>query len=291
MEAKLIDLDEWEAFGAGGIGQSYFNRTDDSVILKLNSPAWDKEKSEVEVLYSVEVQKLGLPTPTIYEFVTDGQRYGHIDQRIKGKKSLARLLADDPSRIDEMARVMAEMSRTMHTTPCNTDVFEDKVSKYIKGIDLIPCSDEIKEKLRSYMSKMDHSKTCIHGDLQVGNLITADGKYYWIDLGAFGYGDPAMDLGNMYLLLYIMPPQLTKSLFHMEHKDMDRFYRLFLKYYFNGEPSREDMEKIRCSAYVKAGMVLYKFPKIGKLFLPLLEGKMLKFKIIRFLASFAKLEL
>lgn len=36
MEAKQINLNEWETFGGGGFGESFYNKTDDSVILKLN---------------------------------------------------------------------------------------------------------------------------------------------------------------------------------------------------------------------------------------------------------------
>lgn len=33
MEAKIVDLQEWVSFGGGGFGESYYNKTDDSVIL------------------------------------------------------------------------------------------------------------------------------------------------------------------------------------------------------------------------------------------------------------------
>lgn len=291
MEAKSVNLNEWEEFGAGGIGRSYFNKTDDSVILKLNAENWPKEKTELEVIYSQEVQKLGLPTPSVYSFVTDGTRYGHIDQRIKGKKSMARIMSQDPSKIEEFAKVMAQMTRQLNETKCNTEVFQNLVKAYTEAIEAIPCNEDIKKQLRAYMAMMENTDGCLHGDLQPGNVITADGKFYWIDLGGFGYGDPCLDFGNMYLLLYIMPPQLVKSLFHMKHKDFERFFQLYLRYYYGGEPSAEVMEKIKGSAYVKAGIVVGKFPKIGKMILPLLEGKTIKFKLIRFIASFAKIEL
>ena len=37
MQAKLIDLSEWEEFGEGGVGKTYSHKTDDSIILKLNN--------------------------------------------------------------------------------------------------------------------------------------------------------------------------------------------------------------------------------------------------------------
>lgn len=291
MEAKKIDLNEWEEFGAGGIGKTYFNKSDDSVILKLNNINWGKEKTEQEYICSDEVRKLGLPTPAVYEFVTDGERFGHIDERIKGKKSLARIMAEDPSQIEQKARIFARMTRELHNTPCNSEVFHDVVAAYAQGVEQVPCSEKIRQDLRECVAAMEHCKTCIHGDLQPGNLIEAGDKHYWIDLGSFGYGDPCMDLGGMYILIYILPPQLTKALFHMKIKDFEKFFKLVLRYYYDGEPSPQVMKKIEQSARLKAGMMLWKMPKVGKLLLPYLEGKMLKFKIIRFLSSFAKIEL
>ena len=39
MEAKIINLEEWVSSGGGGFGESFYNKTDDSVILKLNKPS------------------------------------------------------------------------------------------------------------------------------------------------------------------------------------------------------------------------------------------------------------
>ena len=52
MKAKMIDLSEWEEFGAGGVGKSYFSKTDDSIILKLNNEGWPEEKALGEYEFS-----------------------------------------------------------------------------------------------------------------------------------------------------------------------------------------------------------------------------------------------
>ena len=45
MKAKQINLQEWESFGGGGYGESFYNKTDDSVILKLNKTSVSAEKA------------------------------------------------------------------------------------------------------------------------------------------------------------------------------------------------------------------------------------------------------
>ena len=70
MNAKTINLQEWEAFGGGGFGTSYYNKTDDSVILKLNSQAYPKTLPEKNScaprrLYGTRYYRSGMNTNLI----------------------------------------------------------------------------------------------------------------------------------------------------------------------------------------------------------------------------------
>ena len=87
MNAKTVNLQEWEPFGGGGFGTSYYNKTDDSIILKLNKSIVSEEKAREEFLHSKAVYDMGIPSAEPYEFVSDGERFGMIVQRIQGKES------------------------------------------------------------------------------------------------------------------------------------------------------------------------------------------------------------
>ena len=124
MEAKIINLEEWVSFGGGGFGESFYNKTDDSVILKLNKPSVSAGKAEDEFLRSKAVFEMGIPSAEPYDFVTDGERYGMTVQRIQGKQSFGRIIANHPERLDEMAGIAAEYAKALHATPCKTDCFD-----------------------------------------------------------------------------------------------------------------------------------------------------------------------
>ena len=111
MEAKQINLNEWETFGGGGFGESFYNKTDDSVILKLNKTSVSARKAQEEFRRSKAVYDMGIPSAEPYEFVTDGERYGMIVQRIQGKESIGRILADHPERLEELAGITAEYAK------------------------------------------------------------------------------------------------------------------------------------------------------------------------------------
>ena len=219
MEAKIVDLQEWVSFGGGGFGESYYNKTDDSVILKLNKPGISASKAEEEFLRSKAVFQMGIPSAEPYEFVTDGQRYGMTVQRIQGKESFGRIIADHPERLEELAGVTAEYAKALHSIPCNTESFDNialRTREMIMANKVIP--DHVKARLAGYLDELEPANTCLHGDLNPCNIITANGKVYWIDLGDFGYGDPLLDFNILSHMSGYGPNPLLKHLFHMDRK-------------------------------------------------------------------------
>lgn len=290
MEAKLIDLSEWQEFGEGGIGVSYSHKYDDSVILKLNNESWPMQKAVDEFRHSKAVFDMGIPCPDVYEVVTDGKRYGFTCQRIKGKKSLSRLVSENPEKMEEYAAEFAALARELHSTPCNTDAVNDTLAiqkEYIDRCTLF--SADVRAKLESIYADFDRgAKTCLHGDLHIGNLIVAGDRKYWIDLGNFSFGDPLMDISNMYLIGYYLPTKMTEDLFHMSMRTYRRFFKIFLRHYYGTTPDAALMEKIRRAAIFRAGLCVAARPASAPLFLPIIKEQRLKFAIVSFLANFAK---
>ena len=233
MEAEVINLDDWYASGRGGYADSYFHKKDESLILKLNFNEYPAEKAYEEYSRSRAVFELGVPCPEPVAFVTDGERYGLISRRIVGKKSLTRIMSEDPSRTDEMARKLAGMAKELHSRPCNTDFFESLSDRYRRAIDRCPqFPDDVREKLRSCLDEMKPCTTCLHYDLHPGNVITAGGSDYWIDLGDFGYGDPDLDFGILIVLSEWTPKMVLDDLLHISRKQCRRFTKLYGEYYY-----------------------------------------------------------
>lgn len=289
MEPVNINLDDWTRFGEGGNGQSYYHKTDDTVMLKLNDTSWSKEKVLAEFNLSKTVHALGVKSPEVFEFVTDGERFGYTAQRIKGKKSFSRMIADDPSRIPELAALFAARSREFHSTPCDTTAFQSALvrrKEMIDNCDAIP--DDVRARLESIFKGFDQDAcTCLHGDFHPGNLIAGEGGEYWIDLGGFAYGDPMFDISSMYMIGHYIPVKALENLFHISRRTFCRFLDEFLKCYYGEELTAEKMEWIKKAAVFRTGLSIASNPKSALVFVPLIRGQKIKFALLSFIVRLA----
>ena len=235
MAYKNIDISTWTQVGEGGVGKTYVHPDDPDILLKVNRASMSDEltvKREVES--SQHVFNLGLSTPRMYDIVRVGDAYGYTFERIKDKKSLSRICADDPSRIGEMAALLAHEGKVLHATPCDTTFFPSHKETALKAIAAADFADTAdRQKMKAFIEGLDDTPTCIHGDYQSGNLIVSgEGKPYWIDLGWFSYGLPMFDIGHLYLLTQVYSQfQRLCDIFHMTREQLLAFWDAFAEVY------------------------------------------------------------
>lgn len=285
MEPELINLEDWERFGEGRNGQSYYHKTDSTIVLKLNDRSWTKEKAHAEFRMSKAVHDLGVKCPEVYRFVTDGERFGYIAQRIKGKKSFSRMIADDPGRIPELASIFAARARELHSTQCDTTGFCSGLERSKAKIDsckAIP--DDVRAMLETIYKEFDATaSTCLHGDFHPGNLISSESGEYWIDLGSFAYGDPMLDIINLYAIGHYTPGNALKELFHIGRRSFCRFADEFIKSYYGDKLDAEMMDRIKRMSLYKVSLSICSTPKSAFMFVPLLRGQNARFKFMSFI--------
>ena len=228
---KRIDLNDYVQTGEGGTSLTYSHK-DGHTLAKLYKPGFEADKEREEFLTARTVFELGIPTPEPYRLVTDGERNGAEYELIKGKRSFARIISQEPERLEEITLTFASMAKELHATKANTARLEsrkEQLRRFYREKDLVP--EEYKQKALRFIDQVPDATTCVHGDMQVGNIITDGKRTLWIDVGEFAYGVPEWDLSILFVMSNLMPSDRVEELFHINHETFLAHWRIFIQAY------------------------------------------------------------
>ena len=242
---RTLDLAQYEEFGASYLSKSY-NSLDGDAMIKVYGANMPPEQVAREKAVARAVMLFGLPTPLVGTLYADGEKTALDFERIQGKRSFSRIIAEEPERLEEITRRFARMCRQLHSTPCDTALFEDRVRLHRDAV--VRCNeltDTEKRRILEFVDRIPAATTCLHGDLQMSNVITADGEDLWIDLGEFGYGFPLLDLGMWYFLTKLNSEANARQLFHLGLAELARIWDIFADEYADAHTAqaREAFER------------------------------------------------
>lgn len=275
-----IELSAWRQTGEGGNGAVYVNDAEPDVLLKVNTIDTSEITIREEFYTTKAVLDAGVPAPQVFEIVQAGEFYGVKCQNIKNKKSFSRLCADDPSSIDARASQMARLLKEYHAKTVEDSPWipsmKQRMLEAAETTALV--GGKAKERLIEFVKTIPESNHLLHGDLQMGNLIMADEKPYWIDLGRASHGIPQFDLGHFFLFCNIFGKKgRVQEIVHMSDKQLVQFWKAFALEY-NG-PDHMDAFIKECRKYAALDIILLgmiqKLTVSERFFLGLLAKKML----------------
>lgn len=238
-----IDLADYIHDGEGANGSSYIHVSDPDVMLKLYKKGIQLQAQD-ELRVARKVYEAGISTPEPGDFVTDGERFGIRFRRIPGKKSFARAIGDDPSRVGEYAARFAQMCKELHATRVDTSRFESVKNRYLRLLDENPFfTPDEKDRIAAFIRQVPDADTAVHGDLHFGNAIFAGPHEYFIDLGDFCYGHPFFDLGMVYVTCKLSSEEFIRENFHMDKTTSRAFWDAFVPAYFGPDADPEAVER------------------------------------------------
>lgn len=228
---ERINLDDYIQTGEGGTAVAYTHK-DGKTLAKLYNTGFEADKAKTEFLTARTVFELGIPTPEPYRLLTDGERNGAEYELIKGKRSFARIISEEPERLEEISVTFARMARELHAKEADTSRLEsvkDRMRRFYVEKDMVP--EDYKQKALQFIDQVPEATTCVHGDLQIGNIITDGQRTLWIDVGEFGYGVPEWDLGMLWTMAHRMDNERCEELFHITHKTFVAHWNIFFPAY------------------------------------------------------------
>jgi len=242
----LIDIEDYEESGSGFTAISYNHKTR-NVMMKLYSHEIPASVPIHELKTNWAILELGLDIPAAHKLVTDGDRIGVQFDRIAPKKSIARAICDDPQNIGIYMERFTQKCKELHNTPCNTDMFPSISRTMSSAVQQCTILDQArKDKMLEFIKGVPDAKTCIHGDMQIGNMIlnTDSNELFWIDLADFSYGHPNFDLAMFYLVCNKNPEALTYELYHITKEQTQQAWSLFVSSYFAGKMTTEQVDEM-----------------------------------------------
>lgn len=242
---KEFHIDTLEQAGDGYTAATYWTHDGDGMI-KLFYDFIDLKEVENEKRHSLKALEMGLPVPLSGDIIEIEGRYGIIYERIKEKTSFARLMANNPSNVEEIAKDFALMARKLHSTKCDEREIVNAKDRYNHYIDIYPnLTDEERMILHNFVNSARDTGTCLHGDFHFGNaIVTNHNEKLFIDLGDLSYGDPYFDLGILYFVTHNKNESMTERLFHTTGEVVYKFYQHFIRYYFDNKYSEEELDNI-----------------------------------------------
>lgn len=229
------DMSQWTKSGGGHLSESY-NHADGKTMMKLYFDFVRYDYIERELRVAEAAYAMGIPTPKPGEPVRCGERYGNSFERIADKRSFARVIAEEPGEMKEYAERFAAMAKKLHELSADVSAlpsYREKLSALIQKQTLL--STKEKKTLLRFLSSVEDTGTCIHGDLHIGNVITDGTADYFIDVGDLAYGNPLFDLGAFYVMSHLITDADCRETYHISLAQHQMFWAFFLRAYFGAD--------------------------------------------------------
>lgn len=233
-----IDLSEWTRAGEGGQGVAYVHKSEKR-LAKLFNPGFNADFAFKEFEVARVAYDLGVPTPEPYRLITDGERVGTEYELIEHKRSFCRIISEEPERMEEISLRFARAARELHQIKADTTrlpSMKARMQAFYAQDGIAP--DFFVRRINSLLEQIPDTPYCLHGDMQIGNIITDGKRTLWIDIGQAAYGAPEWDLGLCWRICHITDAKMTDYLFHLKPEQMEQHWNIFGPAYF-GVPAEE----------------------------------------------------
>lgn len=240
---RQVSVEGCKKIGAGACGECF--RLDDETIIKLYYERISQEEIEREKELSKKAFVMGVPTAISYDVVKSDGRTGVVYELIRSK-TLSELMRENPEKLDEYIEMYAKVCHQIHDIDGTDAELPD--FKEINRADIANVSgitEEEREYLHRFLDIVPDSGHCIHGDLNINNIMVQNGECCLIDMGEFSTGTSMFDLSRILFSMKFASDETAEfnSFYKMPVKMVFEILEKFIKYYFNCDSLEEAAEK------------------------------------------------
>ncbi len=242
--SREVSVEGCDLIGAGACGECF--RIDDETIIKLYYPGVSEEEIEREKTLAKKAFVLGVPTAISYDIVKSNGRTGVVYELIKSK-TLGELIRSDYENKEKYIDLYVDVCKKIGSITSNDasiPSFVDINRPDIEKIDML--SDDEKKYLYKFLDMIPSENTCIHGDLNINNIMVENGECCLIDMGEFSRGHHLFDVSRIIFSMEYanVPKGEFNSFYKMTSEQVDEVYKSFMEKYFGMkfEDIRKDPE-------------------------------------------------
>ena len=237
-KVRQISIEGLEFISAGVCGECY--RLDPETIVKLYNEGIEADVAEREKAYAKAAFVLGIPTAISYDVVGSGNRTGVVYEMLDAQLFSA-VIGNDLENIDQHARALAGVARTIHATTAEASVFPDikqRFRGYLQEMDFFLSAAEIAF-LQAKLESIPDAGTCVHFDIHTSNIMIKDGEPVIIDMGDFSTGSYLFDVGLMQTIYGYPEINLCQMVTKIPDEKGVELLDRFLHHYFADKPAAE----------------------------------------------------
>lgn len=251
---REISVEGCEIIGEGANGLVY--RIDADTIIKVykNPDSLDEIHNERELARKAFV--MGIPTAIPYDVVKVGNLYGSVFELLNAE-GFAKLLIEDPSRSDELAKESVEILKAIHSTHLKPGELPDKKKTAIRWAEHTKAyvDPAVGDKILEMMKAIPDTDTMLHGDYHIKNIMKQNGENLLIDMDTLAMGHPIFEFAGIfmaYVAFSSVDRDNVKGFLGIDYECAVQFWKSTLKYYFEGKDQAfiDDVEK-------KAAMICF----------------------------------
>lgn len=240
---KEISIEGCEMIGKGACAECY--RIDDERIVKLYYIHTDDSFIEHEKALAKKAFVMGIPTAISYDIVSANGRKGVIYELIQSK-TLGELIRSDQSHLDQYIQMYADTCKkvcSIHTDDPEIPSFKVAGRMDISNVRYL--SEEEKDYLYRFLDMVPDYNSCVHGDLNINNIMVQNGECCLIDMGELSTGIPVLDFSRiLFSMVYAnTKPGTVNAFYKMPAEKVSVIFGKFVKAYFGCETIEEAMKK------------------------------------------------
>ena len=229
---RQLSVEGCDRIGAGACGEVF--RLDDETIIKLYYPRVKKEEIEQEKALAKKAFVMGVPTAISYDIVEADGRTGVVYELIKSK-TIGELIRDDEGHLEEYVDMYAAVCRQIHgieAEPGQLPSFKDINRSDIPNVTGI--TEEERAYLHRFLDLIPDRMNCLHGDLNINNIMVQNGECCLIDMGEFSTGTPMFDLSRILFSMEFAGAAKGEfnSFYKLPQDIVTHILHLFLEKYF-----------------------------------------------------------